>query len=321
MKKMLRVLPVLGGLVVLPLLTSCPDQIDSLTESAKFLLDKCNPTTSDATILANCTAAATAATDLITANPTGVDGPIFNSSAHLGLAGIDFLQVTSKLAELNTSGTSGTDDFAEFRSLITTIEADNGRDIDLAELNSAKTALQNLLHPTAGDLAATVDNKRAFFQLGMVQVIDGFIRPTKLAGASAANLVGAGGITITADTGISTANAALVDAAFVAADNNLVTSGTDETDFLDPIRQNFCFCKAQAAVLTDDTTTGLTMSPSCVRDLMRCELISGIGATTALENNYDGSVDGLANGIDCATLLSTAAAAFTTCTGAGNTTP
>ena len=93
MKKMLRALPVLGGLIVLPLLTSCPDQIDNLTESAKFLLDKCNP--ADATSLTNCTDAVTAATDLITADATGVDGPIFSSSAHLGLAGIDFLQVTA----------------------------------------------------------------------------------------------------------------------------------------------------------------------------------------------------------------------------------
>lgn len=314
MKKMLRVLPVLGGLVVLPLLTSCPDQIDNLTESAKFLLDQCNPNTSDATVLAKCTDAATASTDLITADPTGVDGPIFNSSAHLGLAGIDFLQVTAELADLNTSGTTGTDDFAEFRALITTIESDNGRAIDLAELDLAKTALTTLLAtaPTADD-----DTKRAYFQLGLVQVIDGFIRPTKLAGASAANLVGAGGAVVT--TGISTANAALIDAAFVAADNNLVTAGTSDADFLDPIRQNFCFCKAQAAVLTDDTTTGLTMSPSCIRDLMRCELISGITTTTALENNYDGAAG--TDGSDCATLLSTAAAAFTTCTGAGNTTP
>lgn len=326
MKKMLRVLPILGGLVVLPLFTGCPDQVDNLKESAKFLLDQCNPTTNDSAILAKCTDAATASTDLITADPTGVDGPIFNSSAHLGLAGIDFLQVTAELADLNTSGTAGTDDFAEFRALIATIESDNGRAIDLAELDLAKSALTTLLAsaPTADD-----DTKRAYFQLGLVQVIDGFIRPTKLAGAGAANLVGAGGIivppaTFTATSGINLANATLVNDAFVAADNNLVSANTSDTDFLDPIRQNFCFCKAQGAsgsgVLTAEVaTTGLTMTPTCIRDLMRCELISGITTTTALENNYDGVAG--TDGSDCATLLSTAAAAFTTCTGAGNTTP
>ncbi len=310
--KSLAMWVVLGGIFSLPLLISCTSQINSLTDDTKFLLDKCNP--ADSTTLTSCTDAASKSTDIITADATNIDGPIFNSSAHLGLAGVDFLQVASQMADLANSNSSNNtsqtatasnkdnDDFSQFRSLVSTIETDNGRAIDTAELETAKSALVTLL----ASATATDDNKRAFFQLGVIQAIDGFIRPVKLAG-SVTSVTSAASL-----TGITTAEAARINTDFFNADNNLASSGTTSSDFLNPVRQNFCLCKANAAAISDATATNV-MSVTCLQDLMLCELKTDLTGVT-LNNDYDGNL--LKNGADCSTLLSPATLA--TCS-AGNT--
>ena len=289
---------ILGGLLTLSLLGGCPSNVQSLTEATSFLLDECNP--SDGSTLTSCSEAATKADEIIAADATSIDGAIFSSSAHLGLARVDFLQVASSLSDLanNSNGSTSDDDFSQFRALVTTIETDNGSAIDLTELESAKTALTTLL---AG-ATVTDSNKRAFFQLGVIQIIDALIRPVKLAGAGAASV-----------SAIDLTEATRINTDFINADNNLVASGTTDSDFLSPIRDNFCRCKANGTVITDDGT--LTMSVKCLQDLMTCELSSSVGLTTTLNFDYDG--DSAANGLDCATLL--APATLTTCSAVDTT--
>lgn len=259
---------IIGALAILVCLStvSCADKIDSLIEQAKFALDRCNPAVAET--LANCTTAVEKADEIQTIEPANLDAAILESSGRLGLAGFDFLQLAARLADLQNVAE---EDFAEFRSLVTDVEAENGREIDLSELAAAVTPLVDALTGVTADEA----NERAFFQLGIIQAIDAFIRPVKVAGEDAVDV---------AD--IDATAAATISDDFVSADDNLVTSGTTEDDILRPVRENFCRCSLNG---------GLTAA--CLRDLMRCELSD----TATPEQDYNG--DAATNRTDCLTLL------------------
>lgn len=252
--------------LVAALLLSCADRIDSLIEQAKFALDRCDPAV--ASTLPNCTTAVEKADEIQTFDPANVDAAVLESSGRLGLAGFDFLQLAARLADLQNVAE---EDFAEFRSLVTDVEAENGREIDLDELAAAVTPLSGALTGVTAD----ENNERAFFQLGMIQAIDAFIRPVKVAGEDAVSV---------AD--IDDTMSAIVSDDFVSADGNLVASGTTEDDILRPVRENFCRCSLNGG-----------FTAACLRDLMRCELSD----TAAPEQDYNG--DAAADRTDCLTLV------------------
>lgn len=245
---------------------ACAGGTNSLLEQARFLLDQCNPTSE--TSLDNCTNAAAKMDTLQESDPDNLEAASLESSAYIGLAGIDFLQVASRLAGLQDDDT---DNFIEFRTLVNEIELDNGREIDLADLLLAQTVLSGLLDTaTAGE-----ENQEAFFQLGIIQAVDSFIRPVKIAGIGAINV---GNI----DDDVAT----VVAGDLVDGDNNLDNGGVDDADILSAVREYYCRCSLNGG-----------LDAACLRDLMRCSLSS----TASPEQDYDGS--GANSRGDCTTLL------------------
>lgn len=263
----------------------------SLIETARFLMDQCDPAEAPSADESDACSQAAAKTEIVLDDDaTNLEAATLNSSAHLGLAGLEFLDIAEQLTDLQESDNSG-NDFSQFQDLVATIE--ETRAINLDELTLAQERL--LIALTGVDAAPS--NESDFFQLGLLQAVDAFIRPAKLAGDNAAN----------ADTAITEAVTIIVEANFIAADNNLVLGGTTDTDVLGPIRNNYCFCKINAGGFGGFDTT-------CLRDLMKCELA---GAAATPSQDYDAS--GTPNALDCTTLLSTAAAGFSAC--ATDTTP
>ncbi len=260
--------------------------VAGLIEQAQFALDQCNPTSE--TTLANCQEAVDRADSVQVGDPTNLDAAMVESSGYLGLARLDFLSFAADLTDL---GNNAEGDFAEFRTIVSDYETDTlntaqgltGLEIELTDLQAAKDAFGDLLAGVAvGDDGIATDDtaQRASFQLGIIQALDAFIRPVKVAGAGAANV---------AD--IDATVSAVVEADFLNGDNNLVIGGTTEEeggDLLQPLRENFCRC---------DLNGGF--NAACLRDLMRCQLSDDL----VPEQDYDG---GGAVRADCTTLTSPA---------------
>ncbi len=265
--------------VTLSLMASCGGTQADI-EAARFLLDQCNATI-EAT-LPNCTAASVKLTAVLAADPTNQEAATLLSSAQLGLAGLDFLSIAQTLTE-NTDDT-----YAQFRTLATDIETDIGREIDIDAFEEALPPLITALT----DVTATEDNENVFFQLGILQAVDAFLRPVKIAGTDAADITA------------TTFDDIIVDLRtnFVNADNNLVDGGVTDNDILEPVRENFCRCSLNG---------GLTAA--CLRDLMRCELNpdleDGDADNIGIEQDYN--EDATTTDADCETLL--APAGLSTC--------
>ena len=266
--------------------------VNSLIEQARFALDRCNPTLE--TSLTNCQAAVDDADEVQTTDPTNLEAASVEASGYLGLARLDFLTFAADLSDL---GNNAEGDFAEFRTFVSDYETDLNTDqettglaIDLDNLQAAKDSFGDLLEDVeVGDDGIAIDEtaRQASFQLGVIQALDAFIRPVKIAGEAAADV---------ADIDDTVTAAVLAD--FLDADNNLVVGGTTEEesdDLLRPVRENYCRCSLNGGLTTN-----------CLQDLMRCELnpdaADETGDNGGVEQDYNG--DGDANDADCATLLS-----------------
>lgn len=288
-KRVSLVLLVVPLFSVFLLNSSCAKRQDALREDAKFLLDRCNPTQESS--LPNCTAAVTKANELQQIDPGDLDAAMLEASAELGLARFDFLSFLSDLSELQDSGA---DDFGRFRGFIldyeqalNTNQSLTGLEIVLAEMATAVDVFDGLFDDAAFDadgVATDETTRRAFFQLGLIQALDAFIRPVKLASGGVANVAN-----------ITDAQATRIQADFINADNNILRGGGDESeidDVLRPIRENYCRCSLQTPL---GGQAGFNLT--CLRDLMRCELYDGNGIEQDYNDNGDVAVG------DCDTLL------------------
>ncbi|MBI1909773.1 MAG: hypothetical protein HYS22_06350 [Deltaproteobacteria bacterium] len=280
MRKKTRV--IVGLLVSLGLVYACASGNGTLIEEGKFLMDSCKPT--DATTLDGCRTTLEKMDEIQTTDPNNIDAAVLESSAHLGLAGFNSLKLGARLTGLTNDNQ---DDFLEFRLLVTDTEIENGREIDLAELDASKKPLTDVLTGITPDET----NKAAFFQLGMLQGVDSFIRPVKIAGVGAMNVAKIDATTTTT-----------VKEDFLNADNNMIASGTTKDDILRPLRENYCRCSLQTPL---GATAGYTAP--CLRDLMRCTL----SGTAMPEQDYNG--DGALSLGDCTTLRTPTA--LSTCGG------
>lgn len=263
----------------------CPSSVTSDIEAAQFALDQCDPT--DAGTASFCQDAVDRAEAILAGDPDNVEAALLASSGHLGLSGVDFLQFTAKLVEVQNNAEGN---FKEFRTLITDVEAANSRTIDLTELAEAISILDAGL---AGEAADTDLNERAFFQLGAIQSIDTFTRPVKL-------------ITFEADGDVNPDEinddvAEQLRKNFLDTDNNLTSAGVTDEETLSAAREGYCLC-------VENSPTGY--GAKCVRDLMRCEL-SDTG-TEDTEQDYDGDAVTVGDRTgDCDALTETNAAVET----------
>ena len=270
----------LGGL-----LNACGG-VASLIESARFELDRCNPT--KAATLSHCTAALQKATQIQVTDPNNPEAALIASSANLGLAHFDLLTFAANLAEL---ADSNIDDFERFRTFISDYEADLGIDTDFTDPTIQITEFQDAIAAfdtvsftgLATDANGILEDKlfrRVAFQRGIMQALETFILPVKIS---------AGGVTNVDN--ITNSIFTSIQDSMLNADNSLILGGTtaeESSDILRPLRENYCRCSLQ--------TGGLTIT--CLKDLMRCELYDG----TNIEQDYDGNlvVDATT---DCAALL------------------
>ena len=259
-------------------------------EEATFLLDQCNATV-EASLTSNCTPALNAATSVLTEDPNNAQAALISSSASVGLARLSILDF---LSDLSTLGDSNSGAYSQFRTFISTFESESlggSYELDIAALQDAKDVLNTLLSTVT--VAVDTDGiatdpllKRASFQLGVIQALDSYIRPVKLASGGESNV-----------SNIDSTQATRIIADYLNADNNLIRgglSGTRADEILNPLRENYCRCSLQS--------TGFVAS--CIRDLMLCELYLTDSHLVTPENDYSGN--STINSLDCATLLSPA---------------
>lgn len=257
-------------------------------EEAVFHLDQCNATV-EASLTSSCTPALNAATSVLTSDPTNTQAALISSSASVGLARLSILDF---LSDLSTLGDANSGAYSQFRTFISTFEDESlggDHELDIDALQDAKDVLDTLLDGVTVDVdsngvATDPLLKRASFQLGVIQALDAYIRPVKIASggqSNVANLTGA------------EATRALQD--YIDADNNLIRgglSGTRAEDILTPLRENYCRCSLQDSGFV----------ASCLRDLMLCQLYLSDSNLVTPENDYNGNAT--TNSTDCATLLS-----------------
>lgn len=244
-------------------LSGCPTTAETNIEQAQFALDHCNP--SSATADASCQQAVDDATAVLTTDPGNVEAAILASSGYLGLAGVDFLQFAAKLVALQSGSTN---DFKQFQTLVSSVESTNSRTIDLTQLQSSKTVLVTAM---AGKSSGTPLNDRGFFQLGVIQAIDGFVRPIKTITTDSSGNIDASKIDDT--------TADILRQNYINSDSNLSTSGTTDTSTLKATREGYCRCKLSL----------FGYGAACVRDLVKCELQSAIPVGTEQDYNDDGT--------------------------------
>ena len=250
---------------------ACPSTEQTLLDELKFALDRCNPSDT-ATLETFCKTAVEKGEALILADPSDENAQILLSSAYFGRSGLDFLELLETFANLIDSDV---DDFLEIRNAIASIG------VNLGHLESSITTLTTFL--AANPAIAATGHEDLFRQLGLMRALDAFIRPVQLAGAQAADVA-----TQLAD---GSASFSRIQNDFLNADDDLTETEIDDSEILSPIRLNYCLCKRQAL-------TGF--NASCLRDLMRCELMD---TPAGIENDFDGV--GGANAADCLTLVVT----------------
>ncbi|QQR81529.1 MAG: hypothetical protein IPJ69_05285 [Deltaproteobacteria bacterium] len=258
-------------------------------DEAEFYLDQCNAA-NEPSLTSSCTPALDAATNILDSDPTNAQAALISSSASIGLARLDLL---SFMSDLSTLGDSNSGAYSQFRTFISTFESTTlggSYQIDLEALQNAKGVLNTLLDSTTVELdgagvATDPLLKRASFQLGLLQALDAYIRPVKLA-------------TVAGESHISDIDAVTegprIIADYIHADNNLIQgglSGERANDILTPLRENFCRCSLQ--------TGGFTLS--CIRDLMRCEIYASLTHAITTENDYNNDSD--FDNLDCIQLL------------------
>jgi hypothetical protein len=257
MKKMSFV----GVCLLLVVGIGCADTNDGRIESAKFALDRCNP--SDAATVANCTAAITAAEAVIASKPSLLIGYTLASGGYFGRAGLSLSDLTETLADL--SDTTDRDDY------VVISDAARIAASKLGDLQSAESTLSG---------SPATFNDAAEFKLGMIQMVESFVLP--ISRVQTNDVVDV--TLLTAD------DRTRAEADFLSADDNLIAAGlATDSELVDAVRENFCRLKAQ----TVGDVAGQAFSLAQHQDQLGCALDS----TYVPSQDYN--ADGAVNRTDC----------------------
>lgn len=282
-------------LVVLPFVLSCAaTSTENDLDKARFALDNCSETS-----ISDCETAVAEADKVLASDQYNIDASMIKASALATSAGIGLVSTMSDIADV----TSGEED-EKFQTIhtavVTTIQ-------DIGNLRSAITALSDI--PAANRPAATdPEHNDFFFQMGFLQTVEIFARPTILAQPAAASAVTVNNIT-DADKGY-------VYDDFVAADDNLIEGGVTADgsggDLITVIRQNYCVLHN----ISTPATGGFTVAE--LRDLITCQLCFGVTDTTIC-NKPSEQMTQAAGDFQSPAVATCATFNFTACNNAGPT--
>lgn len=222
-------------------------------DKARFALDSCSTDNTGP-----CTTAANEALDVLTSDSTNVQAALLRSSALATTGGVDMLLLVEDLSKT-------TDSSQKFKTMHDTIIP------TITDITALRTSIATLQSPTyTGTLAEGDDYHRDFyFQIGILQAFEAFTLPTILAQSTPASAVNVNLITSTDKDNI--------QADFIDADNNLITSGiTDSSikgwDLVKAVRQNYCTLR--------NITGGPGFTLEVLQDMVLCQLCIGITNTS-----------------------------------------
>lgn len=285
-------------LVALPFVLSCAaTSTENDLDKARFALDSCSDTS-----IADCETAAAEADKVQVNDPYNIDASMIESSALATAAGIGLITTMSDIAE---TGTSEDEKFKTIHGVIVaTIQDIN----DLRNAITAQSGIPAANRPAADD----PEHNDFFFQMGFLQTVEIFARPTILAQPTATAAVTVNNIT-EADRGY------MYDD-FVAADDNLIDGGVaadgDGGDLIAAIRQNYCVLHNVTLPAAD----GFTLAE--LRDLIKCQLcIEDVDPETLVRicNKPSADMTQAAGDFQSPAIATCASFNFTACSGAGPT--
>jgi len=223
-------------------------------DKARFALDSCSTSNTGP-----CNTAASESLALLTGDPTNVQAAMLRSSALATIGGFDMLSLVSTISE------TATDDI-KFKSMHDTVLS------TVTNVRELGNSIDTMLPPIyTGTLAAGSTYYESYhFQLGVLHAFNSFILPTMIAQPTATSPV--------TPTDIVATDKDEVHADFIAADDDLITSGiTDPSvngwDIVRTVRQNYCVLKNASG-----TATGFTLP--ILQDLMLCQLCDGVTDTS-----------------------------------------
>ncbi len=242
--------------ILLAISLSCATSVTGNLDSARFSLDKCSTTNTDACLTASDKADAVLASD-----PGNFEAALLKSSALATAGRVDLLSIMSDM--MQTEDESGIDQDTQKFRFIRSVLSD---DTNITYLREAVLALSNIVDGGYAPEDNTVDGYRDFyFQIGFLQALEAFVRPTSLAQPAADAIVDLNAIELITDD-----DSDIIMADMLAADNNLVEGGISNSDvtgweLVSMTRRNYCAIKNVNAA-NDAFTAGE------LRALMRCQL-------------------------------------------------
>lgn len=210
---------------------SCGREVDKLLEEAQFALDA-----------QNYAVAITKAEEALAKEATNFNATMVRSAGYAGRAGVNLLDLTKKMTE------SGIEDkvFNAVHDILVTAISSTG----LPDLRIAVTTLSGF----TGTVARQAEYS---FQLGVLQAIEAFGRPSITAQPTASGTITPANIT--ADDRV------LVRDDLIAADNNLITGGIKtDNQLITTVRKSYCAMR--------DRSAGDGFTREELQDRVRCEL-------------------------------------------------
>ena len=243
MKKSRSVLCLL--LVATALMGACANSAETALEKAQFALDKCSTTSTAA-----CDSAIAEAAKITSTHPEYIDALLIKSSAEATKGGFNILALISELTDSDGSN-------EKFKSMHAAVVAQIGAE----GLDDIRDSINTLDDWTSNVPAARTDY---FFQLGTLQEIEAFSRPSLLAQPVEDGPVNVDDITED--------DLPFIIADFQNADNNIILGGISEGEtgyeLVTLVRKNYC---TMHNVSSDPD--GFTLEE--LRDMISCQLIPG----------------------------------------------
>lgn len=241
-------------LVALPFVLSCAaTSTENDLDKARFELDKCS-----ATSIANCENAVTEADKVLASDPNNIDAAMLKSSALATAAGIGLISTMSDIADASAN--------VEDKKFQVVHDAVIGTIQDINDLRTAITAQSGITGPTTDN----PEHNDFYFQMGFLQTVEIFARPTILAQPTATAAVTVDNITVD--------DKSYMYDDFVASDDNLILGGItadgDGGDLITVIRQNYCVLHN----VSTPAAGGFTLAE--LRDLITCQLCFGVTDTS-----------------------------------------
>lgn len=234
------------------LILSCASSTEGSLDSARFALDNCKPED-----VAACETAADEVDKVLAGDPDNISAALIKSSARATQGRVDMLSLISDLTQTTTE--SGIDQETQKFKFIRSALLGTMTTADLVYLREGVSTLTDIVDGGAAPQDETDPLYRDFyFQLGMLQSLEAFIRPVKLAQPEEDVAVAA----ITGD------DAGFVRSDFLNADNNLIKGGIEEGetgwDLVEITRKNYCALKG--------ASIGAGFETAELRALMECQL-------------------------------------------------